>query len=324
MIVLESTRSVVEEAKLVRIDDAAIARWAASVTDDDLRPTEHAMLSQLPGTQAQLANLILLIDALNFCFWSDDPIRFDWRGKRYHRFEAMFVSLMLAAKYDPQWFEPEYWLSVSREEIEHTLRGRGQLLLMDEREQIVRQTGQVLLERFDGQFMNAVDSVNERAWPLAVLLMTNFDSFRDVASFSGRPVYFMKRAQICALDLSVAFETHGHPPLSGLEELTAFADYRVPQALRHLGILSINPDLAEKIDTDQEIPSQGDAEIELRAATIQAVDRMSRAVRPATGSAGFSPARKNMPAWQIDWYLWALSHRPEVRAKHHRTRTVYY
>ena len=321
MIVLDSTRSVVEEARLVRIDDSAIARWAAAVTADDLRPTEHALLSQLPGTQAQLANLILLIDALNFCFWSSDPIRFDWRGKIYHRFEAMFVSLMLAAKYDAKWFDPAYWLEVPRAEIEQTLRGQGELLLMDEREQIIRQTGQVLLDRFDGQFMNAIDSVNERAWPLAVLLMTNFDSFRDVARYKGRPVYFMKRAQICALDLAMAFQTHDDPPLAGLEELTAFADYRVPQALRHLGILSLNQDVAREIDSECETVADSEAEIEIRAATIHAVERMKAAL--ASSKSAFSGGGK-VPAWQIDWYLWALSHRPEIQEKHHRTRTVYY
>jgi len=315
MIVLQSTQTVVDQARLVMIDDAAIDQWARRITLDDLRPTEHALLAQLPGTQPQLANLVLLIDALNFCFWSEEPIQFEWRGKTYHRFEAMFVSIMLAATYEPKWFDPAYWLAVPRADIEDILRGKGRLHLMDERERIIRETGQTLIDRFDGQFMNAIDSVNDRAWPLAVLLMTNFDSFRDVSRYRGRPVYFMKRAQICARDMSVAFETHGHPALAGLDELTAFADYRVPQALRHLGILRIAPELSAVIDQEQEIPADSDAEIEIRAATIHAVDRMTKAAA-AQG--------KGVPAWQIDWYLWALSHAPDLSANHHRTRTVYY
>ncbi|HUN80363.1 MAG TPA: queuosine salvage family protein, partial [Phycisphaerae bacterium] len=145
--------------------------------------------------------------------------------------------------------------------------------------------------------------------------------FRDVARYKGRPVYFMKRAQICALDLAMAFQTHDHPPLAGLEELTAFADYRVPQALRHLGILTLTNELAQKIDSDQEIEAESEAEIELRAATIHAVERMKAAL--AGSRSAFSGGGK-VPAWQIDWYLWALSHRPEIQEKHHRTRTVYY
>lgn len=315
MIVLDSTRPVVEVAGQVRLDDAAISRWAATITADALKPAEHALLAQLPGSQAQLANLVLLIDALNFCFWSENPIQFDWRGKIYRRFEAMMVSILLAARYEPRWFDPNFWLEVPREEIDDVLRGKGDLRLMDEREQIIRDTGRTLIERFDGQFMHAIESVNERAWPLAVLLMTNFDSFRDVASYRGRPVYFLKRAQICALDIAVAFDTHNHPSLSGLEELTAFADYRVPQALRHLGIMVVDDALAREIDATSELSHGCEAEVELRAATIHAVDRMSRAASKQGLSA---------PPWVVDWYLWGLSHHPDVRADHHRTLTVYY
>lgn len=315
MFVLETTKAVVEQAEHVGIDDEAIARWAREVAPESLRPSGHELLSYLPGSQEQLANLILLIDSLNFCFWSPDPIRIQWRGETYERFNAMLVSLMLAAKYDQRWFDAEHWVSVPLDEIREVLSGKGELLLLDERERILRETGRVLLDRFDGQFMNAIESVNERAWPLAVLLMTNLDSFRDVSQYKGRPVYFMKRAQICALDLSVAWQQKGHSSLSGLEELTAFADYRVPQALRHIGVLTFSPSLTEVIEQEREIDEGAPEEVEIRAATIQAVDRMAK----AAGSAG-----KTVPAWQIDWYLWQLSHDPEVKLNHHRTRTVYY
>ena len=315
MFVLESTKSVVEQAEHVGIDDGAIERWAGEVTVESLRPAGHELLAHLPGTREQLANLVLLIESLNFCFWSPDPIRIQWRGKTYERFNAMLVSLMLAAKYDPKWFEAEFWVCVPRDELREVLSGKGELLLLEEREQVIRETGRALLERFDGQFIHAVESVNERAWPLAVLLMTNFESFRDVSRYRGQPVYFMKRAQICALDLSVVWQQHDHPPLSGLEKLTAFADYRIPQALVHLGILKYAPELAETVEREREIGKDSPEEIEIRAASIQAVDRMVRAA---------ASADKGVPAWQIDWHLWQVSHDISVEVNHHRTRTVYY
>jgi len=315
MLILDSTRPVVEQARYVTIDDAAITEWAQRVPASALKPALHGLPGQLPGTREQLANLVLLIDALNFCFWSDDPIEIQWRGETYRRFEAMFVSLLLAARYDPAWFDPQHWVSVASAELRETLSGKGELLLLEEREQICRETGQTLIDRFDGQFANAVESVNEKAWPLAVLLMTNFDAFRDVASHQGRPVYFMKRAQICALDLAVAWQTHGLPALDGLEELTAFADYRVPQALRHLGILGLEAGLAGRIDAGEELAAGSETEVEMRAASVQAVERMRQAAlasgKPAT-------------AWQIDWYLWKLARDPSVTVEHHRTRTIYY
>ena len=315
MIVLESSLPVVQQGRHVTIDDAVIARWAEQVPWSALDPRGHDLVVHLPGSQAELSNLILLIDALNFCFWSPEPIQITWREKVYRRFEAMFVSLMLAAKFDRQWFDPQYWLRVSREEIRQVLGGSGQLLMLDEREQIIRETGRVLLDRFDGQFLYAIESVNKRAWPLAVLLMTNFDSFRDVSAYRGCPVFFMKRAQICALDISLAWEAQAYGALSGLEELTAFADYRVPQALRHLGILRVSPDLAATIDGEQELAKDSEEEVEIRAATLHAVERMKAAAEKAG-----KPAQ----SWQVDWYLWALGRGEEIRVNHHRTRTVFY
>jgi len=273
MLVLESTQAVVQHATQVTVDDAAIDRWARRVPPGALNPGGHDLWEHLPGSQAQLANLVLLIESLNFCFWSADPISIQWRGRTYERFNAMLVSIMLAAKYDPLWCEAEYWVSVPSEEIRQVLSGKGELLLMDERERIIRETGRGLLDRFDGQFIHAVESVNEHAWPLAVLLMTNFDSFRDVSRHGDAPVYFMKRAQICALDLSMT------------------------------------------IEREDEIEQDSSEEIEIRAASIHAVDRMVK----AAGAAG-----KRTPAWQIDWYLWGMSHDAAVKANHHRTRTVYY
>ncbi len=315
MLVLDSTKEVVAGATCVSIDDEAIARWAGSVSAEALRPTGHGLLGELSGSPERLANLVLLIDALNFCFWSPDPLRIEWRGKTYERFNAMFVSLMLAARYEPGWSDPQFWLEVPSEEIRAVLGGKGELLLMEERERIIRETGRILVERFDGQFMQAIESVSHRAWPLAVLLMTEFDSFRDVATYRGRIVYFMKRAQIAALDISAAWQAKGHMPLAGLEELTAFADYRVPQALRHLGILRLSEELAARVEAEEEFAAGSAEEVELRAATIQAVDRMVRAL----ASRGVKTT-----AWEVDWYLWDMSHAAEVEVGHHRVRTIYY
>ena len=315
MLVVESTRPVVDSATRVSIDDEAIARWAKGISRDALRPSGHDLLGKLSGTPGQLANLVLLIDALNFCFWSDNPLKIEWRGVTYERFQAMLVSILLAVRHEPAWFDAQYWMEVPSEEIRQVLSGSGELLLLDERERIIRETGRVLLERFDGQFIHAIESVSSRAWPLAVLLMTEFDSFRDVGNYRGKIVYFMKRAQITALDVSVAWQHRDYPPLAGLEELTAFADYRVPQALRHLGILKFGDELAGRVEKEEEIAAGSEEEVEIRAMTVHAVDWM------VTALAGQG---KKTAAWEVDWYLWELSHAAEVTVGHHRTRTVYY
>ena len=51
-----------------------------------------------------------------------------------------------------------------------------------------------------------------------------------------------------------------------------FADYRVPQILRHLGIFEYSDQLSQKIDSLQELPYSCPEEVEIRAATVVAVE----------------------------------------------------
>ena len=51
-----------------------------------------------------------------------------------------------------------------------------------------------------------------------------------------------------------------------------FADYRVPQILRHIGVLSYSDELAQLIDSETELAYSGKLEVELRAATVVTVD----------------------------------------------------
>jgi hypothetical protein len=315
MIVRDSVRHVVKNAKHVAIDDAAIDQWSRGIDSKNLNVPPPELYQHLPSDLDRLSNFILLVDALNFCFWSDNPIHIQWRGETYHRYNAMFVSLMLAAKSDPRWCDPEFWMIVPSEELRSVLSGTGNLLLLDERESIVRETGRVLIERFDGKFTHAIESVNFQAWPLAVLLMTSFDAFRDVSGYDGHPVFFMKRAQICAVDLALACRVHQHPPIEGLEELTAFADYRIPQALRHLQIMNLSPALSDRIERMDEIEANSAEEVEIRAASIDAVEQMVQSL---------TKHGKRCAPWQIDFYLWEHSHDPSIKIEHHRTRTIYY
>ena len=117
------------------------------------------------------------------------------------------------------------------------------------------------------------------------------------------------------MDLSLGWSRRGVGGLERLGELTAFADYRMPQILRHCGILTLSPTLADAIEARRELPAGSREEIELRAATVQAVEAM-RAALARQGRAA--------PSWRIDFDLWLASHSSDIRIDHHRTRTICY
>jgi hypothetical protein len=98
------------------------------------------------------------------------------------------------------------------------------------------------------------------------------------------------------------------------------ADYRVPQILREKGVLQYAPGLAARVDGLEEIPAGSEAEVEVRAATVVAVERLRAAVGARHGRGRGPPL-----AVAVDWVLWEAGEAAHARCRpHHRTRTIFY
>jgi hypothetical protein len=227
----------------------------------------------------------------------------------------MYASVLRAVDYDAAWLKPLRWAEADADTVARLFRGEGQIPLLEKRQEVLNETGRCLLEHFDGQFARAVKRVGGDARDLAYLLAERFPSFRDAPQYQGRMVALLKRAQLCASDLHQAWTQFGYGGLEGMGRLTVFADYRLPQYLRHIGVLTLAPELAQRIDAGRELPAGSAEEVELRAATIVGGD----VLRSALAARGM-----DLPAWQLDYVLWEDSHDPAVTVPHHRTRTIYY
>ncbi|MFH0983827.1 MAG: queuosine salvage family protein [Planctomycetota bacterium] len=308
--ILESCRRVVWGARQVRIDDGALQRHAARLARLGISNPRLPEALRFHGSRAACASFVLLSDSLNFCFWSEQPWEVTFAGRQWTRTWALLAGLVRAIQADPTWLQARRWAEAQGPEVDELFRGVGRIPLLDERVAVLRETGTVLLSQYEGSFVNLVEEARSAAPAVARLLARDFPSFRDMAQYDGEPVAFLKRAQICAADLASHGSAEGHEALAGLDELTVFADYRLPQLFRHWGILKVVDPLAEQIESLREIAAGSAEEVELRAATICIGDRLARAL----------PA----PAWQLDYFLWERSHDAEVTVRHHRTRTIFY
>ena len=110
--------------------------------------------------------------------------------------------------------------------------------------------------------------------------------------------------------------------LQGMDRLTTFADYRVPQILRHKGILEYSPDLASRVDRQQEIEKGSFDEISIRASTVVAVEELVKFLNqsPKTKDNSFTDVT-------VDWYLWQVGermHQEGMMKPFHRVRTQFY
>jgi Queuosine salvage protein len=324
--VLTSTAPVAAGATHVRIDAEAALRFALARGGrgggrTETAPPEDALHCRFLPPRRRL-NYLLVLEALNFSFWDDEPRwRVRWAGGLHDGYWALAAALQRAVVEDaaPVW--DAHWLAhLQAPALAHLLRGEGRPPpLLEARLAHLREAGTVLLERWGGSFAALVASAGGDAPALVRAIVAELPSFRDEASWQGRPVRFYKRAQICAADLARLLPDDPLGRLAGLERLTAFADYKVPQVLRKEGVLVPAPALAERLERGEELPAGCAEEVELRAATVWAVEWIARALNRQL-AAGLPPAT----AAEVDYLLWTAGQDKTGLLPYHRTRTVYY
>lgn len=320
--VLSGTVPVVRTARFVRLDGAALVtlarHWAEAPWPD------QAGLDALHFTDGteRTANWVLLLDALNFCFWGEpgEPRwRVEWRGQTFDGYTALAAALSRAVHGGRPLWDAAYLAELTLEDLLEILRpvaGSPDIPLLEARLSNAREIGRVLLTHYEGQFSQAYEAAGGSAVSLALLLAREFPSFADIAEWQGKRVPFLKRAQICVADLNAAFHGKQWGEFADLTALTAFADYKLPQLLRARNVLAYAPELATKIDTYEPISAGSEEEIEIRAATVWAVELLRRAL----DQLGIS-----RPASAIDYRLWAESQTHVTGERpYHRTRTIYY
>ena len=323
--VLESTQPIVEQARLVRIDQQQVQR-AAALIEGLPAPTADwdRMLHPISDDPAKLANLVLVVDALNFCFWSlpgSDRPRWQvtYQGTTYDGYAALAVALRRAVEGGYPLWDGDLLGTITEAEVTELLAGdpgSEAIPLLHARMTHLREVGVALVERWDGSFLHAIRAARGSAPRLVAEVLRALPSFRDTAPWGQREARFYKRAQILVADVFGAFAGQGLGAFHDLDTLTAFADYKVPQVLRQFGVLSYEPDLVGKIARCELIPPDSDEELEIRASTVWAVEllrqELSRRGRPT-------------PSYAIDWALWQAGQSlPANTDPYHRTLTVYY
>ncbi len=314
--VLTSARRVVELARLVTIDEEAVEQVAEALAAAAAPPAGWDIEHHFADGTARTAQYVLVLDALNFCFWGEPRWQVEHQGEWVNGYFALALALKRAVVAGVPILDARYLAGITPADLADVLGGRGVIPLLDERAANLREVGRVLSDRYDGQFVGMVAAADQSAVALVKLLVRDVSSFDDEATHEGERVLFYKRAQICVADLAGSFGGEGWGRFRDLDALTAFADYKVPQVLRRLGVLRYAPPLAETIDRFELIPSGSAPEVEIRAATIWGVECLREAL-----------ARRGQPrtASQVDYLLWELGQAPSAEDRpYHRTRTIYY
>lgn len=315
--VREGAAWVMRRARFVRLDREGLEKLA-----EELRPLPDPSWVgryHFRGQEELTLRYLLVLDALNFCFWppAGFPEAFGterWsvpgpEGEKLTGYYALSFSLARAAQENPKFFQADRLAKVTAAEVREVL---GEIPLISWRVKALREIGALLL-RFPSAtafFMAA----KKRAQRVVELLTAHLPMFRDAAVYFGHWIPFYKRAQISVADLWGTFAGKGPGEIHDLSWLTAFADYKLPQILWVKGALRLCPCLAERIRKKEKIAWGSAEEVELRAATVVAVEILVKLLA--------NMGREILP-FQVDWLLWNLA-QGSLPLPHHRTLTWAY
>lgn len=301
----------------VKINRQAILKFT------DLLNTEKTSIPVWSGDKHYLSadprrqlEYIVLLDALNFCFW---PLRGEkWGFKHNGRKITGYFALALALK---EFFEKysgkglRDFLAMPYGEFAAIFQGGKNLQFLKKRWQIASAVAGVIARRYGGDVIRFVAAANGDAGKLVRKIARELPSFDDVAVYGGKKVYFLKRAQILVSDIIGVFGGCGPGRFKNPEYLTAFPDYKLPQLFHHYGIFEYAPSMEKKIARGALIRAGSAEEAEIRAATVVAVEMLCAQL----GKCGL----KILP-YQTDWLLWEMSQKMKLRAPYHKTSTWFY
>jgi hypothetical protein len=313
--VLNSIEYVIDNSQYVHFDDEAAKQFVEQHRSKAAKiPEWEDGYHFHDGTSKSLIYLLML-DTLNFCFWENGPRwKIEYNGQVLDGYVALAAKLRQGFESDPRLVDINYLAQIPLEDVGILLLGQGEIPLLEQRHQVLQEMGRVLISQFEGNVVNLIEQANHSAWKLVSLLVNYFPSFRDEADYDGHRVYLYKRAQIFCADVYGAFDGQAWGQFDDLDQLTAFADYKLPQLLRAHGILKYEQSLAKRVDAQEEISAGAKEEIEIRAYTIHAVEQLKRL---------FGEVNVHLNSIELDWLLWHWSQNIEAES-YHRTRTIYY
>ena len=314
--VLADCRRVAAGAGLVRLDLEAADRLAAELAGEPPPPRWGAphLVAAEAGTEAAAA-WTLTLSAMNFCFWGEEP---RWRVAGHDGYLGLAHALRRAHDAGLGPADPRRVAAWTPDDLAAVLAGDpgGAPLppMLAERHAVAAELAGWLLSAWDGSASAALGAAPD-AQAFAQTLAATLPRFRDVGEWHGRAVALLKRAQIAAHDCGAALGRAAPAGLRDRSRLTAFADYKLPQVLRHHGVIVYAAPLAARVDARSRLEAGSAEEVEIRALTVVAVHHLAGAMR-RRGAA--------VDDCDVDARLWWRGQRAAGMAPYHRIRTIWY
>jgi len=317
--ILEPIENVIPLLEDVTINLKAIEKFASTVSLSNLTSSEYNEDTLLTNrSEEEYIAFSFIYNSLNFSYWGSPKWTIDYNGGSFDGSAAMIRALKAAIEKGFNLLNPNFLATLTAPQLHDIFLGNIEIPLFNERLKCLNQLGSYIVNKYQGSFTNFMESAEWDSETIVSKLANELpDIFDDTVTYRGRVIHFYKRAQLIPTHLNDLYQHNKvHSPIKNLAQLTAFADYKIPQLMREAGLLIYSPKLTHLIDNLQEIPEGSNEEVEIRIAAIWANELCTRYIQKRTPHA---------TAVQVDGLFWFAGQAPSKNIKpYHRTRTIWY
>jgi hypothetical protein len=314
-IVLQSVSAAISRSKDVFISLPEMSETCSKLDIEDLTDSiwEYDLTEKYDTTTRFL--LYLLFNSMNFSFWSIPRWSIEYNESEYIGSHGMMGALIRALEDELPILKPKYLSDISRDDVNFIFRGNTSIPMPDERVMILRELGHSLynygIHKLESLFTSDLTSPQD----IINIIIKLFPSFNDTSKIGGYRVCFYKRAQLLVAQCLKLFKESVFSRFADF--FTVFADYRLPQALREMGVIQYSSKLSELVDNGETLRQGSLEEAEIRCNTIWACELIRKEL--------LSIKKVNVNSIQIDSWLWRYAKKLDSTiSPHHKVRTIYY
>lgn len=273
----------------VAIDTVAISKLpAGEITAPKHGDTNLELAGAVPLQSA--CEYGIAMNSINYMFWSKGAsgefIRYQQQGT--------IGALAMTAAFQAAWSDPQSPIAQARDAKVPLTVGDIQAVFgaMPEPESRVRILNEVLLSPRLTEF-------GARAAAIAAGSEGDFNTELAAELADAFPQAYgdgvLKKAQLAVSGLWREASSRG---FHGACELTAFADYQIPNVLRAMGLITYAPDLAARIDAGEIIEANGPDEKAIRGASIIAIEILAQ--------------QQGVSVADVDYWIWLKRKEPST------------
>ena len=312
-VIVDSIYYVVNHSNYVFINKANISSVLPLLTGTRKTSWLNSDILDLSKlNEEQIILYFLLCESFNFCFWdSDIKWKIEFHGEWYSGSYGVFYAVAKAIENGKLSLDVSCLEKLTMEDLDDIFYGTTSIPLLRERFAILQ--GLVC----ELKNISSLTKLFDVSTDIELLdrIVNTFHNFRDISLYHGKEVYFFKRAILLVGDFSLNVDSISKK-IKDNNQMLGCADYKIPQVLRHFGILEYSKELSLLVDNKQEVPKNSDMEIEIRANMLYCIEL----IKEALVSQG-----KDLNSIEIDNALWLLSKNPSVKDRpHHLTKTTNY